>query len=86
MPSLNLPPHSSVDAKHFNTYGARRGHDEVMARGTFANIRLVNKMASRVGPYTMHVPSGQEMDIFSAAQLYKRDGQPVKIIEGKFIG
>lgn len=45
-----------------------------MARGTFANIRLVNKLASKAGPLTVHLPSGKEMDIFSAAELYKQSG------------
>lgn len=59
-----------VEARDFNTYGARRGNDEIMARGTFANIRLVNKLASKTGPYTIHVPSGEEMAPFDAAEKY----------------
>lgn len=47
-----------VEVKDFNSYGARRGNDEVMARGTFANVRLVNKMVDKPGPTTLHVPSG----------------------------
>jgi aconitate hydratase len=46
-----------VESKDFNTYGARRGNFEVMARGTFANVRLINKMVDMVGPTTTHVPS-----------------------------
>ena len=46
-----------VSKKDFNTYGARRGNDEVMVRGTFANVRLKNKMVGKEGPYTIHVPS-----------------------------
>ncbi len=42
----------------FNTYGARRGNDEVMARGTFANTRIINKLAPKVGPQTTYVPTG----------------------------
>ena len=45
-----------------------------MARGTFANIRLVNKLASKVGPKTFHVPSGQELDIYDAADKYRSEG------------
>ena len=56
-----------VEAREFNSYGARRGNDEVMARGTFANVRLVNKLVDRPGPKTLHVPSGQQMEIFDAA-------------------
>jgi len=48
-----------ITAKDYNTYGARRGNDEVMARGTFANVRLINKMVEKVGPETIHVPSGK---------------------------
>uniref|UniRef100_A0A914XEZ8 Cytoplasmic aconitate hydratase n=1 Tax=Plectus sambesii TaxID=2011161 RepID=A0A914XEZ8_9BILA len=61
----------------FNTYGARRGNDEVMARGTFANIRLVNKFLVKPGPRTIHVPSGEEMDIYDAAARYMSEGKPV---------
>jgi aconitate hydratase len=46
-----------VGVKDFNSYGARRGNDEVMARGTFANVRIVNKMVEKAGPKTVHVPS-----------------------------
>lgn len=48
-----------VQKKDFNSYGARRGNDLVMARGTFANVRLVNKMVEKTGPTTLHVPSGE---------------------------
>lgn len=57
-----------VNPKDFNSYGSRRGNDEVMARGTFANIRLINKMAPKPGPQTLHVPSGKLLDIFDAAE------------------
>lgn len=75
-----------VTPRDFNTYGARRGNDEIMARGTFANIRLVNKLASKVGPITLHVPSGEELDIFDAAQKYKDAGIPAIILAGKEYG
>jgi aconitate hydratase len=48
-----------IERKNFNTYGSRRGNDQVMARGTFANVRLVNKLASKTGPWTLHVPTGK---------------------------
>ncbi|MEE4247142.1 MAG: aconitase family protein, partial [Kangiellaceae bacterium] len=48
-----------IAQKDFNTYGARRGNDEIMARGTFANVRLINKMADKAGPMTKHVPTGE---------------------------
>lgn len=48
---------SGVEEKDFNSYGSRRGNDEIMARGTFANTRLNNKMVGKTGPKTIHVPS-----------------------------
>ncbi|CAL1538233.1 unnamed protein product [Lymnaea stagnalis] len=72
--------------REFNSYGSRRGHDEVMARGTFANIRLVNKFLSKPGPRTVHHPTGEEMDIFDAAQRYKVEGCPLVILAGKEYG
>jgi len=45
--------------RDFNSYGSRRGNDEVMARGTFANIRLFNKLVGQTGPKTVHIPSGE---------------------------
>lgn len=47
-----------ISTKDFNSYGSRRGNDEIMARGTFANVRLINKMVEKTGPTTIHVPSG----------------------------
>jgi aconitate hydratase len=63
-----------VTRKNFNTYGSRRGNDLVMARGTFANIRLVNKMVSTAGSKTVHVPTGEEMAVFDAAERYMNAG------------
>ncbi|KAK1325807.1 hypothetical protein QJS10_CPA01g00345 [Acorus calamus] len=57
-----------VDRKDFNSYGSRRGNDEIMARGTFANIRIVNKLLKgEVGPKTIHIPSGEKLSVFDAA-------------------
>jgi aconitate hydratase len=77
-----------VDVKDYNSYGSRRGNDEMMARGTFANIRLVNKLnGSKVGPQTVHVPSGQVMDIFDAAMRYKSEQKaPLVILAGNEYG
>jgi len=75
-----------VKKDDFNTYGARRGNDEVMARGTFANIRLVNKFLPKPGPRTIHVPSKQEMDIYDAAIEYKKDGHPLIVLAGADYG
>lgn len=71
-----------VEPKEFNSYGARRGNDEIMARGTFANVRLVNKMVEKPGPKTVHVPSGEVMDIFDASTKYKEAGHQLIIIAG----
>jgi aconitate hydratase len=75
-----------VEAKDFNSYGARRGNDEVMARGTFANVRLVNKMVEKPGPKTVHVPSGDLMDIYDAAERYMNDHQQLIILAGQEYG
>ena len=63
-----------VEIKDFNSYGARRGNDEIMARGTFANVRLVNRMVEKPGPKTVHVPSGEVMEIFDASAKYQQEG------------
>jgi aconitate hydratase len=76
-----------VEKRDFNTYGARRGNDRVMARATFANIRLKNFMLPGVeGGVTVHFPSGDRMDIFDAAERYKKDGVPLVVIAGKEYG
>jgi aconitate hydratase len=76
-----------VEKKDFNTYGARRGNDRVMVRGTFANIRLKNLMVPGVeGGVTIHVPSGERMDIYDAAERYKAEGTPLVVIAGKEYG
>ena len=62
-----------VDFKDFNSYGPRRGNDEVMARGTFANVKLVNKLVDKPGPKTVHIPSGEVMEIFDASARYLED-------------
>ena len=71
----------------FNSYGARRGNHDVMMRGTFANIRIKNRMVPGVeGGITRHVPSGAQMPIYDAAMLYKEAGTPLVIIAGKEYG
>eukprot|EP00002_Diphylleia_rotans_P014017 TRINITY_DN272_c0_g1_i1.p1 TRINITY_DN272_c0_g1~~TRINITY_DN272_c0_g1_i1.p1 ORF type:complete len:894 (-),score=207.88 TRINITY_DN272_c0_g1_i1:148-2829(-) len=75
-----------VEVQDFNTYGARRGNDEVMARGTFANIRLINKLMDKPCPKTLHVPSGETLDIFDAAQRYIDAAQPTIILAGADYG
>ncbi|XP_057455822.1 aconitate hydratase, cytoplasmic-like [Lotus japonicus] len=76
-----------VERKDFNSYGSRRGNDEVMARGTFANIRLVNKLLNgEVGPKTVHVPSGEKLYVFDAAMKYRASGQPTIVLAGAEYG
>ncbi|OMJ68671.1 hypothetical protein SteCoe_33812 [Stentor coeruleus] len=75
-----------IDQKDFNSYGARRGNDEIMVRGTFANIRLINTLIDHAGPQTMHIPSGEKLDIFEASSRYKKDGVDLIIIAGKEYG
>ncbi|KAI3769699.1 hypothetical protein L6452_00810 [Arctium lappa] len=76
-----------VDRKDFNSYGSRRGNDEIMARGTFANIRLVNKLLNgEVGPSTVHVPTGEKLSVFDAASKYKAAGQDTIVLAGAEYG
>jgi aconitate hydratase len=76
-----------VTRADFNSYGARRGNHEVMMRGTFANIRIKNRMLPGVeGGYTRHVPSGEQLPIYDAAMRYKADGTPLVILAGKEYG
>ena len=75
-----------VDKLDFNSYGARRGNDEVMARGTFANIRLVNKFIGHPAPKTVHHPTGEVLDIYDAAARYIADGTPLIVLAGAAYG
>jgi aconitate hydratase len=76
-----------VPPLEFNSYGARRGHHEVMMRGTFANIRLRNRLVpEREGPYTIHLPSGEPAFIYDAAMRYKAESVPSIILAGREYG
>lgn len=76
-----------VAATDFNSYGARRGHDQVMMRGTFANIRLRNALAGgKEGPITRHHPSGEILAVADAAARYQREGSDLIILAGKEYG
>lgn len=77
-----------VKPADFNQYGARRGHDEVMTRGTFANIRLKNEMvkSGKEGGFTTYIPDGSETTIFEASQKYQAAGKPLVIFAGKEYG
>jgi aconitate hydratase len=76
-----------VAAEDFNQYGARRGHDEIMVRGTFANIRLKNLLVPGTeGSVSMHLPDGEEGSFYYVAMRYKGDRVPVIILAGKEYG
>jgi aconitate hydratase len=75
-----------VKPADFNSYGSRRGNHEVMVRGTFANVRLRNKLVSAEGGYTLHLPTNTEMSIFEASEKYRADGTPLLILAGKEYG
>ncbi|MBX3005304.1 MAG: aconitate hydratase AcnA [Anaerolineales bacterium] len=78
---------NGVTVPNFNSYGSRRGNDLVLTRGTFANIRLKNLMLDGVeGGYTLHLPDGEQMSIYDAAQQYKADGTPLIVLAGKEYG
>ncbi|MFI5457137.1 MAG: aconitate hydratase [Isosphaerales bacterium] len=76
-----------VSAADFNSYGSRRGNDEVMVRGTFANIRLRNRLAPGTeGCWTRHLPGGEQMTIFGASERYRAEGTPLLVLAGKEYG
>ena len=76
-----------VKPADFNSYGSRRGNHEVMVRGTFANVRLRNKMVPNLeGGFTRHLPDGAEMSIFEASEKYIAEGVPLVILAGKEYG
>ncbi len=76
-----------VSKADFNSYGARRGHHDVMMRGTFANIRIKNEMTPGIeGGVTKYIPTGEVMPIYDAAMRYKADGTPLVVVAGKEYG
>ena len=94
-PAGAIPPSSpagkylqeqGVEPRDFNSYGSRRGNHEVMVRGTFANIRLRNKLADKEGGWTTHIDSGDEMTIYDAAVRYAEESTPLIVIAGKEYG
>ncbi|XP_011198599.1 cytoplasmic aconitate hydratase [Bactrocera dorsalis] len=85
-PAARYLSERNLTPRDYNSYGSRRGNDAVMARGTFANIRLVNKLVSKTGPRTLHIPSNEEMDVFDCADRYREDGTPLVLIAGKDYG
>ncbi|MFC4873335.1 aconitate hydratase AcnA [Negadavirga shengliensis] len=94
-PAGSFPPSSpagkyllekGVEQPMFNSYGSRRGNDEVMVRGTFANVRIKNQLASREGGYTTHIPSNEEMTVFDASLKYREAGIPLIVLAGREYG
>ena len=95
-PAGNISPNSpaghflqsrGVEPKHFNSYGSRRGNDDVMVRGTFANIRIKNLMMNGAeGGYTIHYPSLEKLAIYDAAMKYKAAGVPLVVLAGQEYG
>jgi aconitate hydratase len=79
-----------VEVRDFNSYGSRRGNHEVMIRGTFANVRLRNRLADREGGFTRRFPRdggpGEETTIFEAAMAYADEGVPLVVLAGKEYG
>jgi len=76
-----------IEPRDFNSYGSRRGNHEVMMRGTFANIRLRNRLVPGVeGGFTRHIPSGEQMSIYDAAIRYLREGIPLIVLAGREYG
>ena len=86
-PAAKYLNENGVEQKDFNSYGARRGNHEVMMRGTFANIRIKNKMLDGVeGGFTKHYPDNQHLSIYDAAMKYKEEKTPLVIFAGKEYG
>ncbi len=76
-----------VGPQDFNSYGSRRGNHQVMVRGTFANVRLRNRLAPGTeGPRTVHLPDGEQMTIYDAAERYRAEGVPLLVLAGREYG
>ncbi|MCC5932234.1 MAG: aconitate hydratase AcnA [Cyclobacteriaceae bacterium] len=75
-----------VELKDFNSYGSRRGNHELMIRGTFANVRIRNKLSGKEGGFTKHISSGEDMTVFDAAQKYMEENTPLIVLAGKEYG
>jgi aconitate hydratase len=75
-----------VPKTEFNSYGSRRGNDEVMVRGTFANVRIKNKIATKEGGYSVYLPTNEEMTVYEVAMKYKAEHTPLIVLAGKEYG
>ena len=77
---------NGVEPRDFNSYGSRRGNHEVMIRGTFANVRLRNRLVDREGGFTRKFPEGEETTIYDAAMAYADEGVPLVVLAGQEYG
>jgi aconitate hydratase len=77
---------NEVPRSQYNTYGSRRGNHQVMMRGTFANVRFRNRLVEREGGWTLHLPDGEEMLLWDAAERYREEGVPLILLAGKEYG
>lgn len=75
-----------VERPQFNSYGSRRGNDEVMVRGTFANVRIKNQLSQQEGGFTTYIPTGEEMTVFDASSNYQAAQTPLIVLAGKEYG
>lgn len=75
-----------VGREDFNSYGSRRGNHEVMMRGTFANVRIKNKIVDREGGYSSHLPTGEVDTVYETAMTYQKDQTPLIVLAGKEYG
>ncbi len=77
---------NGIPKEKFNSYGSRRGNHEVMMRGTFANVRISNKIVKQRGGFSKYFPNGEEGTVFDVAQKYKEDNTPLVVLAGKAYG
>lgn len=75
-----------IPKEDFNSYGSRRGNHEVMMRGTFANVRIKNKIADKEGGFSRYIPTGEVKTVFDTAMQYQEDGIQLIILAGKEYG
>lgn len=85
-PAAKYLQERGLKPRDYNSYGSRRGNDRIMARGTFANIRLMNKFMDKSGPHTLHFPSNEKVSVFDCAMRYKSEGVTAIILAGKDYG
>ncbi|GAB1419057.1 aconitate hydratase AcnA [Bacteroidales bacterium] len=77
---------NSIAQDDFNSYGSRRGNHEVMMRGTFANVRIKNKITDKEGGFSRYFPTNEQMSVFDTAMAYQKDATPLIILAGKEYG